>query len=393
MHRVLIVDDEPALVSGLKKALRPWREEFEIETVVSGRAAIALLSAQRYDVVISDARMPEVDGEEVLACAHATQPGAVRLLLSGQVDARAAHRLGRHAHQLLLKPTSGPALRAAISECQRVIALLENKSLRETVASVKGLPVGPRNYQRITRLIDSPDGKINDIAGLITEDPSLSASVLRFVNSAFFGLGRTVDTVRGAVVLLGLERIRELVLVSELLCGPEPLGIFDEVRKRSLLRARLARMLTAGSPVVDLASEGALLSEVGLYVLASWSLERFRHTQNEYLSGNEKLDVLERAAFGATHGEVGAVLLGLWGLPPAVVNVVRWSDAPIPEDARLDARTATALTTMLELEHRGLTDEGELERVAGQLGVGDRLPAVREVVETFFSHSLTGVAA
>eukprot|EP01041_Mallomonas_annulata_P029745 gene29745-51780_t len=80
-------------------------------------------------------------------------------------------------------------LREAISECQRVIALLENKSLRETVASVKGLPVGPRSYQRITRLIDSPDGKINDIAGLITEDPSLSASVLRFVNSAFFGLG------------------------------------------------------------------------------------------------------------------------------------------------------------------------------------------------------------
>lgn len=394
MIRVLLVDDEPAVVSGLKKALRPWKDQFEIETAVSGRTAMQMLSAQRYDVVISDARMPEVDGEAVLAFCHATQPGAVRLVLSGQVNSKSAHRLGIFAHQLLLKPTSGPTLKAAISECQRVIELLANQSLRETVAGLKGLPVGPRTYSEVSKLVDTPSSSIDEVARLIADDPSLSASVLRFVNSAFFGLSRSVDSVRGAVVLLGLERIRELVLLSELFCGPDPLGLFDEARRRCLLRARLARMLTAGSPIVDLASEGALLSGVGVYVLASWSQARYLEVLHRHRDVGGSLEALERDAFGATQGEVGAVLLSLWGLPQAVVNLVRWSDAPISEDAQLDARAATGLAVLLEREQSGVGTPGEFERLAQQLGVADRIPALRETAEQFSSTaSQTGAAA
>lgn len=395
MLRVLLVDDEPMIVDGLRKAMRQWRKELEIETAVGGQAAIDALKARAFDAVVSDARMPGIDGEAVLSFASRQQPHAVRLVLSGQVDARTAHRLALVAHQFLTKPTTGAALFAALTECRRLTELLANDSLRAAVSAQKGLPIAPRVYQRISGIIDSPSASMDEITRIVSEEPALCATVLRFVNSAFFALPRPVENVRQAVVLIGLERVRELVLLAELFSNDDEIGILEQLRNRSLLRARVARMLTAGTPVVDLAAEGSLLAEIGVHVLSRWKPLDYRRIWSQFRSGARGLGELEREAFGTTHAEVGAVLLGLWGLPQTVINVVRWSEDVPLEGALLDARTATALVVMLDREAVGRRPTLEVDAVARRLGVEARIAEVREVFLQAhpFESSPSGVAA
>jgi DNA-binding NtrC family response regulator len=190
MRALLLVDDDASVVSALKKALRPFREEWTVETAEGGRAALTLLSSQRFDAVVSDARMPDVDGEAVLEFARVQQPSTVRLVLSGQVDAKTGHRLASVAHQFLTKPSAGATILAAVEECCRLCDTLADPRVRELVTSLGPLPSGPRVYHRITALIDAPASSVEEVSRVIEGDLGLSASLLRFVSSAFFGLTR-----------------------------------------------------------------------------------------------------------------------------------------------------------------------------------------------------------
>lgn len=378
MRRLLLVDDERALLDGLKKVLRPWRESWEVELAYGGRAAMAALeSGQTFHAVVSDARMPDVDGEAVLRAAVEKQPLAVRLVLSGQTDAKTGHRLASVSHQFLTKPSSAGAIMAAVEECCRLCESLQHEAARTLVAGLGQLPVSPEVYHRVTDVIDRPNSSSDEVARLIADDLVLTSSVLRFVNSAFFGLPRAVANVREAIVLLGFERLRELVLLAELFPAPDALGLLDDVRQRGLFRAQLARLITEGSPVTHLASEAALLTEIGVYALAWKRPDDYREVWTGAMTGRAELNVLERERFGTTHAEVAAVLLGLWRIPSTVVNAVRWhEEAPAP-DAALDARTATALAVMLEEEAVCGLEPTRAEALATQLGVASLLPTVR----------------
>ncbi|MFZ5444636.1 MAG: HDOD domain-containing protein [Myxococcota bacterium] len=376
MRRLLLVDDEKQLLDGLKKALRPWRDRWEVETALGGRAGLQALLTSRWDAIVCDARMPEVDGHAVLEFARKQQPTTVRLVLSGQVDARMAHALAAVSHQFLAKPSSADAVLAAVEECCRLRDTLVNERVREVVSSLGQLPVGPRVYHQLTELIDSPRASADAVADLLEEDVALTAAVLRFVSSAFFGLSRQVKGVREAVTILGMELVRELVLMSEVFQARDPLGIAGDVQRRGLFRARLARLVSEGSPMMNLAGEAALLSEIGVYVFALRKSQTYATLFARFRDGEAPLAVLEREHFGCSHAEVGAALLGLWGIPQVIVNAVSWHHSAPSPSASLDTRTVVALVSRLEEEALGVPcDEGPTSaELSQQLGVGARLP-------------------
>lgn len=391
MRRLLLVDDDAPVLNALKKAMRPWRDTWDVELAEGGRSALAALEAGPFDAVVADARMPDVDGEAVLDFARTRQPTTVRLVLSGQVDARTGHRLAGVAHQFLSKPSSGASVLAAIEECCRLRDTLENPRVREAVASLGTLPVGPRVYHRITALIDSATASIDEIAGLIEHDVGLSTSLLRFVSSAFFGLSRPVSSLKQACSLIGLENVRELVLVAEVFSAPDPLGLTAELQRRGIQRARLARLISEGSPMATLAGEAALLSEVGSWVLSLPQPAVYRPLWSKAQAGEACIEDLERAAFGCDHAQVGAALLGLWALPQTVVNAVAWHHEPPAEVAELDTRTVLALTSGLEREALApkLEPSSEIEALTHQLGLSARLTTFRQMARQVFREEET----
>ena len=83
MRKVLFVDDEANVILALKRMLRPLRNEWKMEFVTSGAEALGVLEKEKYDVVVTDMRMPEMDGAQLLETVREKYPGIVRIILSG----------------------------------------------------------------------------------------------------------------------------------------------------------------------------------------------------------------------------------------------------------------------------------------------------------------------
>jgi CheY-like chemotaxis protein len=105
-QRVLFVDDEPSILSGLSRMLWPLRHEIVSEFVNSGQEALDRLAKEHFDIVIADIRMLGMDGAELLDRVQRAHPHVIRIVLSGHADMAAALRAVPIAHQFIAKPCS-----------------------------------------------------------------------------------------------------------------------------------------------------------------------------------------------------------------------------------------------------------------------------------------------
>src|SRR3979411_3026664 len=124
MIRIVFVDDEVDVLQAMGRTLREMRHEWSMEFASSGGAALDELAKTPADVLVSDMRMPGMDGWELLAEVRKLYPQTVRLVLSGHADARSIMRAVGTAHQYLAKPCESGALKAAISQTHMLRALL-----------------------------------------------------------------------------------------------------------------------------------------------------------------------------------------------------------------------------------------------------------------------------
>jgi DNA-binding NarL/FixJ family response regulator len=194
MKRVLFVDDEPKALEDLKLMLQlqefPWKAGF----AGSGKSALDLLGEKAFDVIISDIRMPEMDGAALLKIVCERFPGAVRIVVRNQEEMNGALRAVPVAHQFLLKPCEPHMLRVAVERATSLSDVLSNKMLASIVGSVKDLPVLPRTFMALREKLADPNASVKEVVKLVEQDISISAKILQLVNSAFFGLPREIST-------------------------------------------------------------------------------------------------------------------------------------------------------------------------------------------------------
>ena len=188
LSRILFVDDEPRILDGLQALLRRYRKKWDMHFACGGQAGLDALATAPFDVVVSDIRMPHMDGAEFLTRVQAQYPGVVRIVLSGQTEPHVSKRLVNIAHQFLAKPCDAEKLCEVIEGTMAIRGLLHHPELRELTNSLGHLPSAPLTYQRVVRLLQSDRGDLADLADLLQEDVALAAKVLQVVNSAFFGL-------------------------------------------------------------------------------------------------------------------------------------------------------------------------------------------------------------
>src|SRR5208337_2001432 len=215
MRRVLFVDDEPRILEGLRRMLRPQRHEWEMAFAPGGEAALALMEASPFDVIVSDMRMAGMDGATLLCRVRELYPQMVRIVLSGHTELSTALRVVPVAHQFLAKPCDAEMLRVAIERACHLKALLHDDSIRRTVGALCELPSLPRTYHALTLALADPDTSIQRIAGIVELDVGISTKVLQLVNSAFFGIARSITNIQNAVSYLGISTLKSLVLSVE----------------------------------------------------------------------------------------------------------------------------------------------------------------------------------
>ena len=225
MIRILFVDDETRILEGMRRSMHGMRDQWHMRFSDSAASALEALATQAADVVVSDMRMPGMDGSQLLSEVKRLYPEAVRVILSGQSESESIVRAMRTAHQYLSKPCDALMLKAAISRTMMLKALLTSDHLGAIVGSVDTLPSPPKTYQRLLQCLRDPEITIDDLAAIIRQDVAMTAKVVKLANSGFFGIREPVRTVERAVAFVGMESISTLVLGQELFDAKNPITL------------------------------------------------------------------------------------------------------------------------------------------------------------------------
>ncbi len=336
IKQILFVDDEPNLLDGLKRSLRLMRHEWNMTFVSSGAEALKALEQAPFDVVISDMRMPGMDGPQLLTEVQQRYPQTVRIVLSGQSDQELICRSICSTHLYLAKPCESETLKATVMQACGLRQLLGNESLRRLVTGMQQIPSQPTLYTEIRREAESKTASLKTISAIISKDMGMTAKILQLVNSAYFGLRSTVSTTEQAVNLLGLDTVQALVLAVHVFSQFTPTHgsrfNMDRLWKASTETGSLARAIAKAQQtpalVIDQAYTAGLLHDVGKLVLAANVQKQYEAMLKTVQDQGVPLWEVERQELGSTHAEVGAYLLGLWGLGDPVVEAVAFHHHP-----------------------------------------------------------------
>lgn len=321
MKQILFVDDEANVLDGLRVLLRKYRHEWAMEFALGGNQALALLEARAFDVVVTDLRMPGVDGLTLLEHLRAHHPHTIRIVLSGDPGRASALAAVPLAHQSLTKPCRPGELDALLARASLLGDLIGDPEVRGAIGRLAELPALPTTYARLLRVFEDEQSCTADVADVVGSDLAITAKILQLANSAFFGTGRQVTSVAQAIPLMGWETVKTLTLTTELFAArglSVPVRTFAEgLHEHSLAVALLAADLVEGGDRREAFAAG-MLHDIGRLVLASVMPEEMAGTP-------------AGAAHAARHAKVGGYLLGLWGLPPAVIDAVARHHDPAPE--------------------------------------------------------------
>lgn len=381
--RVLFVDDEPLVLKGLERSLHSMRNEWEMEFVLGGPEALEAMTHAPFDVVVSDMRMPGMDGAQLLDLVKKRFSQTVRMVLSGQSDKDSILRAIRPTHQYLSKPCDIEELKQKLRCALALRDVLESPQLKQKVSQVETLPSLPSACQALHAELESPHANLRVAAEIVSRDPVMTAKLLQLVNSAFLGTASRLSCPKKAISIIGLDNLRSLVLsvglFSEL--PPSLAEMLAPLWKHAYNCARFAKAIArreqASETTVQDSFTAGLLHGIGWIVLAAEYGEQF---QGLYLSGDEvgsKGDQ-EQALFGGTHGQVGAYLLGLWGLPDSIIEAVAWHREP----SRVQPTAFSPLIAVhvadkcdRQLRRPASPAEDDIDHdLLARLGLQDRLP-------------------
>ena len=330
--RILFVDDETHILDALRNRLRKHRAEWSMTFAGSGQEALAELEKAPFDVIVSDMRMPGMDGAALLQRVKEVYPTIARIVLSGHAEREAVVRALPVAHQYLAKPCDTEVLRTVIERTCNLQALLHEQAIRQLVGKLDKLPSVPRVYWELTKAMAREDVGLMQIARIVEEDPAMSAKVLQLVNSAYFGLAQRVVSIQQGVGYLGVELLRSLALTAHVFATMDGVSVpgfsLDQMQRSSLMTARLAKRLVSKSVLADEAFAVGMVHDVGKLVLALSSSARFAEVVRASREGGRPFHEVELELLGVTHSEVGAYLLGVWGLPFTMVEAVAYHHAP-----------------------------------------------------------------
>lgn len=334
--RILFVDDEQMLLNGLSRTFRPMRNLWDIETAISGSEALQKLKAHPFDVIVTDMRMSEMDGAELLGIVTKEYPHIIRILLSGQADAESLLRSIGSTHQYFSKPCDPDALGNAILRSCSLRDKMKSVSMSTLVSELDTLPTMPDVYIAVLDELKSAEPSLRRIAELIAKDIGMSSKILQIVNSARFGKAMRVSSPVEATMILGIDLVRSLLLaihIFDLCPSDNQHGLsISWLWRHSLYVADCAKLLAEREGLTreqqDVAYAAGLLHDCGKLLIEVQLPGKYSEIDQRLEQGDAQLFQVERDMLGVTHADFGGYLLGLWGLSDTLVEAVVYHHTP-----------------------------------------------------------------
>jgi HD-like signal output (HDOD) protein/ActR/RegA family two-component response regulator len=353
VRNILFVDDEPSVLDDMREALLPLGGRYSMVFAGSGRAALERLALRRFDAVVTDMRMPGMDGSALLAAVQAQHPTTIRIVLSG-IGELAVVQAASTAHLFLAKPCGAAELMTTIDRACRRREPIGDETLLGAVVGASALPSVPKLHARLNEVLADPATTTREVAAILAQDMAFSAKVLQIANSPVFHAGRGVTSAARAAMYVGLPALRVLAAAAPSVAGSS----IEDLQRHSLLVARIAVRIAEDARLPGRVFTAGLLHDVGKLVHAPRS----------------------------AHAEAGGCLLGLWGLPDLIVEAVAHHHHP-ERASPAGMSTATVIFVADGLAHEVAPASGapppavDDEHLA-RIGAAGRLPMWRRLAAT-----------
>ena len=327
--QILFVDDEVNILQALKRMLHPYRQQWEMLFCSNSEEALQLLRDQPFDVLVTDIRMPQVDGSRVLFESFLYQPSTMRCVLSGYADRDQAVKVAGTAHQFLSKPCTKDAIESMVQRALQASQRLAQGEVKRAVTRISAVPCRPSVLRELNSELQRERPNVDVVADLIASDIGMSAKIMQLVASSFFGRCAAVFCPREAVALLGVELIEgllnEMGIFTPFLVEPEVLDI-DALCESSIVAARHAREdsieCAQSTRTANVKFLATYLQSVGTIVLAHLFPEQYRQVVQLVKQHGLLTEQAEQRIIGTTSANVGGYLLAVWGFPQDVVDQV-----------------------------------------------------------------------
>ena len=219
--RILFVDDERQILRALKRLFID--SDYETVFMDNGEDALAYLEDNPVELIISDIRMPSMNGFDLLKKVKEMHPLTLRVALSGYTDSKKIYKALEEniAKMYMFKPWDNKELLNIIDQMLELEDLLKNRELLDLINNINDLPTVPQLYLDIKRLIQE-EADVDAIAKKIEEDPPITSRILRVANSAFYGA--KTGSISQSIMYIGLINVKNIVLSN---------GVFDAAKSHS----------------------------------------------------------------------------------------------------------------------------------------------------------------
>ena len=356
--------------------------------------AVAALQTGSFDAVVA-AHHADKSSAKLLNWAAEHHPKVARLIIADHREREDVLRAVLATHQFLPRPVVPAVLAGTIESALLLGGSLPNEVLLTLAASIKVFPPMPSLYFKVMGELNSPDYSAQTVADILSKDLAMTTRLLQVINSGLYGLPRRITDLTEVVNLLGQEVVNSLVIGIHVFLQHDhikPLYFsISQIWQHSTAVATGARLITqmeTGS--AERAAEAytaGLLHDIGKLVLANNFEAQYNAAQKAARELHQPLWEAEVKEFGVSHAEMGAFILGRWGMPMALLEATAWHHHPSRSASQeFSALTAVHIANALEHDLHGSKHSGDpsqLDRFYIEaLGLTDRIDVWRECLRT-----------
>ena len=343
--RVLFVDENRDILEAFKRVLYKMRKKWDIEFAVNGEEALEKLEKEQFNVIVCSLDLRGISGIEFFEIVKGSEPEAIRIFVSANMDLKPLVESLGLAHQFLLKPVDPLELKETLTRVLDLQEWVNSASLKKIIHQIGSFPTPPEIYSELLQAITTCS--IKEIAKVVEQNPGIAARLLQLANTPYFGRKGEVNNITEAIMILGIDILKGVVIATEAFSKFHPATgqakkELVEIFKHSVEVANLARLtvmeITGDRTVANIAYTGGLVHDIGKLILLSHFPEYYFKIKNSYIQnqfehwdskGNTlSVSQFEKELLGVDHAQLGGYLLGLWGLPEMIIEIAAYHHRP-----------------------------------------------------------------
>ncbi len=337
MHgKVLFVDDEVNVLRSIKRGF--LHAPFQVLTAPGALEGLHILDQVDIDIVVTDYRMPHMDGLKFLQQVRERHPKTARVILSGYIEkAVAVESLARGlASTYILKPWLNDDIEKKIEHILATRRVLQSKKLLNIINGITSLPYLSPIFHEFMEAVQD-ERSMAEIARIIQKDPSVATKVLQIANSAFYGMNNC-NSINQAAVTLGLDTLHDILLtisvISSMRWDRKQLKTLQDIFTRSfIMNTHLPTLYNLKPGVISYRNfpSVGLTYDVGMIILLQFYPEHFKDVARvmDQIPGMHFYDAELSLGFEeSSHQEIGAYFLDYWNLPEVFVETALFHHSP-----------------------------------------------------------------